>query len=141
MTKIAIKLAHSGYVLRSGGARGADLAFERGAGSAKRIYLASDSTLLAENIARKFHPAWNRCSPYARRLHGRNSFQVLGDDLKTPSDFLICWTPDGCLTHEDRRRATGGTGTAISIADWHKVKVFNLATERHFARLLRFVSK
>jgi len=48
------------------------------------------------------------CSDYAKKLHGRNVKQVLGDDLKTPSDFLLCWTKEG--------KDVGGTRTAIVLA-------------------------
>ena len=131
---IASKLDNLNYVLRSGGAKGADLAFELSCDNSE-IFYASDSTPEAEAIASKFHPAWNKCNAYARRLHGRNAFQVLGRDLKTPSKFLICWTLDGCIRHVDRTIRTGGTGTAISIADHYGVKIFNLANHSHTRRL------
>ena len=38
MTQIAEALAERGYILRSGGAGGADSAFEKGAGSAKKSF-------------------------------------------------------------------------------------------------------
>lgn len=129
MQNIAKHLQTEGYTLRSGGAEGADLAFEAGAGLDKTIFYAKDATPQAEAIASQFHPAWNRCSAFAKRLHGRNSFQVLGNTLDVPSKFLICWTSDGCKRHVDRTINTGGTGTAISIADAYNVPVYNLATK------------
>jgi predicted Rossmann fold nucleotide-binding protein DprA/Smf involved in DNA uptake len=39
MTRIAMRMAELGWVLRSGGAKGADYAFEKGAGDKKEIYL------------------------------------------------------------------------------------------------------
>jgi hypothetical protein len=129
MCDIAKQLQTEGYTLRSGGAEGADRAFEAGAGLDKTIFYAKDSTPQAEAIASQFHPAWDRCSTFAKRLHGRNSFQVLGNKLDTPSKFLICWTPDGCMHHVDRTIKTGGTGTAISIADAYDVPVYNLAVK------------
>jgi hypothetical protein len=134
MKRLATHLAGLGYVLRSGGADGADTAFASGA-KHKNIYLPSYVTDQAMGIARRFHPAWNRCSSFARRLHARNAFQVLGLDLDSPSKFLICWTPDGCYNHNMRSIKTGGTGTAISIADHYGVQVFNLNHAHHYARL------
>lgn len=134
MNKIAAKAALCGYILRSGGADGADKAFEQGCDSvkgSKNIYYAKDATDAAMFIAAKYHPAWNRCSLFAKKLHGRNSFQVLGDTLDTPAHNLICWTPDGCTTHIGRSIATGGTGTAISIAFHHNVPIYNLYHEAH----------
>ena len=75
MTASAEKLAQRGYTLRSGGASGADSAFEAGA-TRKEIYLpwrgfnSNESRLctidpLAYAMAERYHPAWNRCSPAA----------------------------------------------------------------------------
>jgi len=132
MTRIAEKCYRLGYILRSGGADGADLAFEAGAGFQKEIYLAAHCTPEAEMLASKYHPAWNRCSVFARKLHGRNAFQVLGKGLDTPSMCLVCWTPDGCESHAERSIETGGTGTAISIANAYNVPIFNLQQESRF---------
>jgi hypothetical protein len=131
MTKIAEKLQSVGYILRSGGAQGADSAFAAGAGKFVGIWRPEHSTQQSEEIAACYHPVWNKLTPYVKKLHGRNAFQVLGADLKTPSEFLICWTPDGCISHATRSVTTGGTGTAISIASAHGIPVSNLAKAEH----------
>ena len=125
MTELANHFRTEGYILRSGHAEGADLAFEKGAGLQKEIWIpwkgfnGSFSRFLpspeAFEMAAKFHPAWDRCSRGAKALHARNCHQVLGFDLKTPSEFVICWTRDG--------KASGGTGQAIRIAEHHKIPV------------------
>ena len=121
MSLLAIELEKLEYTLRSGGANGADQAFENHIHN-KRIYLPcehynKDIHKLASNIAEANHPAWNKCSTMAKLLHTRNVFQVLGDDLKTPSKFVVCWTKDG--------KDSGGTGTAIRIAHKNNISVFN----------------
>jgi len=116
---VATKLANDGYVLRSGGAIGADKAFEAGCGGKCQIFYANDATTESMAIAAKVHPAWHRCSEYAKKLHGRNVFQVLGKDLKTPSTFLLCWTPGAKLV--------GGTATAMRLAELNNVPIYNLA--------------
>lgn len=136
MTKIATYLEQQGYTLRSGGANGADSAFEAGVHNPNNadIYLPwkgfnnSSSPLWhiaprAFEIAETFHPAWDRCSHGARKLHARNVHQVLGFDLVTPtrSDFVICWTPNGELV--------GGTSQAIRIAHYFGIPVFNLGDQ------------
>lgn len=144
MRIITTRLSRERYTLRTGDATGADQVFRNEAKTAScldnynedipappmpEVYSPDQCTPEAEAIASRFHPAWNRCSAFAKRLHGRNSFQVLGPNLNEPSEFLICWTPDGCKRHVDRTIKTGGTGTAISIADAYGVHVYNLANE------------
>lgn len=144
MFELAAKLASEGYVLRSGGAQGADDAFEQGAvtgGSPTDIFYAYDATPDAMAMAAKYHPAWGVCNSYAQKLHGRNSFQVLGRDLQTPFSFIVCWTPDGCIAHADRSRKTGGTDTAISIAAEHGIPIFNLQRPEHLDRILKYLAE
>lgn len=127
MTKIALNLNRYNYMLRSGGAIGADQAFEKGAGNSKYIYTISDATDALLEHASKFHPAWNKCSEYAKRLHARNSAIILGLNLNNPVEFVICWTPSGI--------SMGGTGQAIRIAFSHKIPVFNLFYPKVFSLL------
>ena len=124
-------LAEKDFTLRSGHAEGADTAFENGCDlvkGEKEIYLPwenfedSDSKLIvtdkvAFEIAEKHHPYWHNLSEGARKLQARNSHQVLGWDLVSPSDFVICWTENG--------KGKGGTGQAIRIANSHKIPVFD----------------
>ena len=109
------------YLLRSGGASGADSAFEKGCdsvGGSKEIYRARDATADAIELASEFHPAWGLCNKFAQALHGRNMMIVLGADLKTSVDFIVCWTPDG--------KISGGTGQALRLAIARGIKVYNL---------------
>ena len=142
MENLATMLANRGWTLRSGGAIGADQAFERGCAMAqghRQIFFASDATEQAMLIAEEFHPAWDRMTDYAQHLHGRNALQVLGADLKTPSKFLVCWTPDSAISHAERSIQTGGTGTAISIAESRGIPVFNLSRHEHRIRIEHFI--
>lgn len=125
MTGLARRLAAAGYVLRSGGARGADQAFEAGAGTAKEIYLPHHATDAALALAARFHPVWDRCGPTARQLHARNGMIILGADLASPVALVLCWTSDG--------RASGGTGQGLRIAADHGVPVYNLFRPEHRA--------
>ena len=140
-----------GFILRSGGADGADSAFESGITNPanKQIYYANQATPEAMEIASRFHPVWNKyrmdgspiVSDYAKKLHGRNAFQVLGFNLNEPSDLLVCWTPDGCTQHIGRSIQTGGTGTAISIAEAYGVKVANLQRPDHYQQAVDWVKR
>ena len=92
-------------------------------GNASPLYTVERRAL---DISRRTHPAWHRLSTAARKLHGRNCYQVIGLSLDTPSRFLVCWTSDGCESARTRSAKTGGTGTAIELAERHGVLVFNL---------------
>lgn len=71
-----------------------------------------------EDIASKVHPAWERCNEWARGMHSRNCHQILGYDLQSPVDAVICWTPKGNIQ--------GGTRTALMIAMREGIPIFNL---------------
>lgn len=141
MQDIAKELCRKGYVLRSGRAPGADCAFEKGSNSASNeIYLPwrrfndSESSFYqpseaAFKIAKSFHPIWDHLPQSIQKLMARNVHQILGQNLKSPSLFVICWTPDGCEHFKDRTARTGGTGQAIAIASKYNVPVFNLKNE------------
>ena len=129
MTTFAKKAEEKGAVLRSGGAKGADSAFEAGVVDVanKQIFTPKSVDVdweSAFDLVDIHHPNPNALSSYARLLMGRNAFQVLGPHLDTPSEGVICWTPDGLSTYTTR--ATGGTGQAIRIAIANSITVLNL---------------
>lgn len=154
MCAIARKLTDFGWTLSSGGADGADLAFESGvrAGDERqRIFVpyrgfnGSKSTLThidprAFEIAQRVHPAWDRCSDFARKAHARNAHQVLGRSLKDPVSMTICWTKDGAVDAASAHNA-GGTRTAIVISAEHRVPVFNLRNDEVLWAFKRWVGK
>ena len=129
--KAAYYLSVKKFVLRSGGAKGADKAFENGCDAwnkCKEIYLpwkgfeGSDSNLIVKDIkayeiAEKYHPYWHNLSDGAKKLQARNSHQVLGIDLNTPAKFVICWTKKG--------KDQGGTSQAIRIAKAYDIPIFD----------------
>jgi hypothetical protein len=138
MTRVAKRLNNLGFTLLSGGAEKADTAFEIGAHCKMEIYLPwknfrqksgagyIDYPLReAFDVAKIVHPCWARLKDSAKSLMARNSHQILGENLKAPSDFVITWTPDGCEKSSDRTAATGGTGQAIDLADLWGIPVFN----------------
>ena len=139
MLQIASRLEMAGWTVRTGDADGADAAFRQV--KTKQVFAPNMAEAKGIALAAKFHPAWNRCSDFAKRLHGRNSYQVLGKDLKSPSSFVICWTQDKAISHAERSITTGGTGTAISIADHYKIPVFNLERSDHLERVMNFLDE
>lgn len=152
MELIGAELGKIGWILRSGAAPGADSAFERGADSVagkKEIFLPwqgfggryrgpgvvvvsnREICVEAERLAAAFHPKWSACSPGARTLHSRNVFQILGADLQSSTDFVICWTVDAS--------GKGGTGQAIRIARHFKIPVFDIAALAQQNALLAYL--
>ena len=134
ISNIATLLARCELTLRSGGASGADCAFEQGCDRAhgrKEIFLpwkgfnrnaspCCEPTGHAFEIASTIHPNWNRCNPTARRFHARNCHQILGSDLRHPVDFVLFWAP------EKDGRVDGGTATAVHLARERNIPTFNL---------------
>lgn len=130
MENLAVELAKKGYILRSGGAEGADSAFERGCDKAegeKEIFLPwkkfnNNSSPLytphkeAFEIIKELHPIYNQLSQGVKKLHARNVHQILGKDLTSPSKFVIYWS-----------KGKGGTIMAIKVAEIYNVPVFNLS--------------
>jgi hypothetical protein len=162
MQKLAERLGQLGFVLRSGGADGADSAFEIGAsgyrsiGYGKQIFLpwkafnGSESQfhepeLKAYEIAAQYHPSWHGLTSAAKSLMARNVHQVLGNDLikwyesNNWSDFVICWTPDGAEKAIDTSNKTGSTNQAIRIAYYHEIPVFNLYNKDAMERLTKHI--
>jgi len=131
MRHVAVLMAEQGWVLRSGGADGADSAFEEGCrqqGGEMEIFLpwkgfnSNPSPLFdlpamgeALAVASDIHPAWNRTSQGAKKLLARNIFQILGKDLESPSSVVIAYTTGG-----------GGTGFALSVADFFGIPAINI---------------
>ena len=136
MTQVAAELGAQNFTLRSGGARGADQAFEAGANlanSPKQIFIPNDGfngrtsgvdsasadiPRRAFDIAAEHHPSWDRLKPATQALHARNTLQILGPHCDQPVDFVLCWTADG--------RDSGGTGQALRVARAYNIPIANL---------------
>lgn len=119
MTLIGGLAQRGNYILRSGGAKGADQAFESLVDlDNKEIFYAKNATPESMELARQYHPNWGACNWYVKQLHGRNMMILLGENLDTPVDFIVCWTKDG--------KATGGTGQALRYAEANDIKIYNL---------------
>jgi hypothetical protein len=158
MQACAHHLDKLGFTLRSGKAEGADQAFQLGAQqlgiNQAEIYLpwrgfnrysnpklwdVSNIYPFPEEcfaIAESVHPAWANCKPSVRRLHARNVCQVLGKDLKTPSEFVLYWAEEG-----ESGEPKGGTRTAVVLARQHNIPTINMLHDNWRVKLREVVDK
>ena len=149
------KLATQGYALRSGGAVGCDTAFYEGckeAGGMSTIFVpwSGFNNLFGENIislsdmpssliyraeweARQVHPAFDKLTQGAKKLHTRNIFQILGPTLEKPSAFVVCYAP------VQGSSVKGGTRTAVELAKVHGIPVYNVFDKKDRLRVELFV--
>lgn len=161
MCSLAAHLCEQGWILRSGGAHGADAAFEAGVDAYvesssipvlmptafKEIYLpwagfnnnpsplhpgAYPFSEQEIELASQYHPAWNRCSPAAQKLHTRNLRQIVGHPsvagpIVQLSKFVVCWTENGAVT--------GGTSQALRMAMSMHIPIINLGKARNASEL------
>jgi len=154
MTAVARKLEAEDWLLRSGGAAGADQAFERGVTNpaAMQIFLPNERPFqghipgqqphwinyqsmpgAAQALAtvNQFHPAPDRLGDYARHLMARNAMQALGPALNDPAKMIVAWTPGG--------QVTGGTGQALRMAQSYGIPVRNLGNPQTLQSILRWL--
>lgn len=146
MTIFAARLREQDYVLRTGGASGADAAFEQGAGPAAEVFIpwpgfqdrecreAEPCVMVppdrswATVIARKHHRGWHFLTDPARKLVARNACVILGRDQNAaPAEFVVCWTPKGKIKDD--------IGHALRIAISRDIPVYNLARDDDVSRL------
>jgi hypothetical protein len=161
MLEIGRYFGKHGVTLRSGGAPGADIAFEQGCDSAggpkqiffpTKIWMGKDSSLRtgtyhlmgpdinlqeasiwAQRIwtYRNLQYEWNRLKPFTKLLMIRNSLQILGPQMVSPTKLIICWTTNGELT--------GGTGQTMMMAEHinhskeydYVIPIINLQIQSH----------
>ena len=153
LKEIANLLEQEEFILRSGGANGADIAFESGIKnhSNMNIYLPfkefnnrrhnGTSYIYIEkgNIeldpayqSLKHHPSKGNMRDAAKAMMMRNYFQLHGLSDQNISSFVICWTRDGAngttiLTDWD----SGGSGQCIRLAALKNIPVYNLNDSRY----------
>lgn len=134
MTQTAKQLESMGYLLRTGGAVGADFAFAAGCTN-KQIFLpkngynclqqteqniiVSDPEIIkkATEILKQVYPRYDSVSELTKKLQIRNVYILLGEHLDKPSDFVCYWA------EEVNGKPVGGTSIALKICD-----LFNIPT-------------
>ena len=151
MERLAGRMESEGWLLRSGGAEGADTAFASGVQDPKKraIFLPGasfnglrhgqggiDSTRLpgwekALATVDQYHPAPHRLPPFVRNLMARNAMQVMGPNMDRPANLLVAWTPNA--------EVVGGTGQALRMAGALGVPIRNLGDPAVLASTRRYL--
>lgn len=146
MGEIASILENKDYILRSGHANGADMAFEIGVKDMANMeiylpydgfnggysnhpsgsYYFIDDDILNPNYEKAYasliyHPRGFKLSAPSKRMMIRNYFQIYGIDESPKSEFVICWTPNG--------ESVGGTSQAMRLAKKEMIPIYNLAVD------------
>lgn len=149
MEELGAHARERGWWVRSGHAQGADYAFEKGARDHCIVYMPwrgfnKEFPILGRAHYEELRPEVldlvYRHDPYAgdhisqgvKRIKSRNVYQVLGVNMESPSDLVICWTQDG--------KVVGGTGLAIRIAREYNIPIINIgdpSVEQDFDSILR----
>ncbi len=156
MSDVARLLGDAGFALSTGGAHGADKAFEAGAlrtdapvtvhapwpgyngyrpgrdpeSDIDVVHPKSGDAVRGRSflhLARKHHPAWDRCRRGARALFLRNVSILAGalddDGAVLPVRAVIAWNPSG----RAHGREAGGTGHTLRVAAGLGIPVVNLS--------------
>lgn len=144
MSDLGVEAVEHDHIIRSGGAAGADTAFEVQARNRRpdkvEVFLPwpgfngntsqfTTPSAKAIMIASNLLPYWSKLAPSVQSLHARNMHQVIGRDCNTLSDVIVCWTPDGASSYEECTKHTGGTGSAIKLASLFSIPIINM--QRH----------
>lgn len=147
MRDVGIRMAKRGYVLRSGGAKGADTAFEIGAIRGKggieifipwngfndrfekdgtyfvptrEMFETAKAALINQNIIKWFEDM----KQGVQKLHARNYYQIHGFDMEENSMVCLYACPE-----DDKGKPTGGTRTAVMLAQNAGIPTYNLIHE------------
>lgn len=139
------QLNKENYIFRSGNAQGFDQVIANVPEKCREVYLPYhnfgcslnnyrnvfvpkrdfDNWGRAVNIVKELHPNKNLTDMQMMYL-ARDVYQVLGKDLQTPSDLVICWTEDGASELHQLTRKTGGTAMALRVAFRYNIPVINI---------------
>ena len=151
MEALAETLALKGWTLRSGGARGADQAFEAGARKAGGGVESWDPRKdcidilsWAEDVVAQhcWEFPYSRMKRTTKELLVRNMYQIHGEEGNLPSSFVVCYTLADPLSR-DRETGfkSGGTRYAIREAASCGIEVFNLNNPEHLERIKGYIDK
>ena len=146
LSSIGMKMATNEHTLRSGGAIGSDTAFETGHLQVTKhnieIFRPDDISVvkyLEIANSNKMSLLYNACFEYpfdamkywTQQLLMRNLLTIIGHNLSTYVDGVICYTRDG--------QEIGGTRYAIRIAKQLNIPVLNVGNRSMYTKVAKWL--
>lgn len=101
------------------------------------IHVDGYRAIKAKEIAMAIHPNPKALKPDGVKLHTRNIFQVLGENLDNPSDIIVYYAK----FDDDGEEITGGTRTAVVLGKQRQINHFNLILPDERTRLIEYVGQ
>jgi hypothetical protein len=150
MFKIAKELETFSYTLRISSMDGPDKIIEPRIND-KELYLPwkdfdkktsklTFNTPESLKIAAMFNPSFSGLNFTVQAFLAKNARIVLGQNLKSPAMFVMCWSQDGVEDGKNKTSSTGNIGHIIAIASSMKIPVFNFGNADAEQRLKQYLS-
>lgn len=150
LADIAGRLKDAGYTARTTGKGAADEGVMITAGDKCEVHIpwkkfdgidSKFNKVLPEalEMVKQYHGAFDSQKDSIKTIIGRGAHLVLGQDLRSPVRFVVCWSQDGLENAKDRSAKSGYIGIPVSIASSMKIPVFNLKNPDALRRLNEFL--
>jgi hypothetical protein len=155
LKEVANFLHNEGFILRSGGAEGSDQAIMgleniqvflpwngfNGLSywDKRHIVLKPKDFELAKEVVKIIHPAYEKLSQGALRLHCRNVSQIWGPELQdnpTPSSIVVF-----CASLDLVGKVQGGTATAVNIALRKGIPTYNIRNAGDLEKVMKDIKE
>ena len=130
LTAAIQKINKLDYVARTGDADGSDAVVRnKGLLNKVEVFEAKDADERTRSIAREIHPNPDALAkPRVLDLMARNTFQIFGQDLDSPVDFVLVYEPSG-YDGSGLRPERGGSNQAIDMAYRKDIPIINVALD------------
>lgn len=93
----------------------------------------------AKALAKLFHPGYDTLKPAVQSFLAKNVRLAMGDRLKSPALFMICWSEDGAENSLQKTIKSGNIGHIIGIMSSLHAPIFNFGKPDAEQRLRYFL--
>lgn len=148
--ELALKLESMGFIARTSAFEGPDQIVDKVL-QIKEIHLPwspfneresklSFSSKNSLEIAEAFHPSFSGLKPGVQKFLSKNVRMALGNNLKSPALFLVCYSQDGAESAAEKSIKTGNIGHLIAVCSAIPIPIFNFGKPDAEQRLLNYLS-